>query len=405
MGNFFCSFTFKASHTFIAAVLIITSLLLTGCNEEKKTASQSLPPAIISTLEITSKSVPFGIEVPATLSGAKEVEVRAQVSGILEQRNFSEGDKITLGQSLFTLDSNTYEAEKEKSEADLNAAMVRLKQSRREVNRIKPLRERNSISQQELDNAMTNVEINLADVKSMQAKLKQAQLHLDYTKVISPITGIVGRELVSEGTYVSGPEVLLTQLTQIDPIRVRFGISEREQLKMRQDVKEGSLILPEGGHWDVTIKLFDGSLHPSIGKVNFSDIRINSNTGTSELQAITPNPKLSLRPGQFVRIILTGATRENAIVVPQRAVLDNGLGKFVYVMTKNADGIDVALPAPVEVGEWVQNIDGIDNAWVIRSGLKVGDNVIVDGVAKIFFPGMPVKLAQPSKSTNTANKA
>jgi membrane fusion protein (multidrug efflux system) len=208
---------------------------------------------------------------------------------------------------------------------------------------------------------------------------------------------------VSEGTYVSGPEVLLTQLTQIDPIRVRFGLSEREQLKMRNDAAAGSLTLPKEGKWKTKIKLFDGSLHPQIGQVNFSDIRINANTGTSELQAITPNPNFTLRPGQFVRILLEGAVRENAFVVPQRAVLDNGLGKFVYVMAKNDKGVAVALPAPVVVGEWVTEAKDIENGWIIRKGLKIGDQVIIDGMARIFFPGMPIRLAD-DQSTSTAQK-
>lgn len=374
-----------------SSVLLATAL--SGCEQAQQSAPAGMQPAAVSVMSMTTQSVPFSIELPATLSGAKEVEIRAQVSGILQTRNFSEGDKVTAGQSLFSLDAKTYAAEMAKTKADLNAARVRLEQAQREVNRIRPLREKNSISQRELDNAISSADINLADVKSMQANLEQAKLRLDYTKVISPVTGIVGRELVSEGTYVSGPEVLLTQLTQIDPIRVRFGLSEREQLQMRNDAAAGLLTLPEEGHWNTRIKLFDGSLHPQVGQVNFSDIRINSQTGTSELQAITPNPSFSLRPGQFVRIILEGAVRENAYVVPQRAVLDNGLGKFVYVMAKNDQGMTVALPAPVVVGEWVTEAEGIENGWVIREGLKTGDQVIIDGMARIFFPGMPIRLA------------
>ena len=380
-----------------ASALLVCNL--TGCEQQPQQTHAGMPAAAVSVLKMTSQSVPFSIELPATLSGAKEVEIRAQVSGILQTRNFSEGDKVTKGQSLFSLDASTYAADLERSKAELNAAKVRLEQAQREVKRIKPLRAKNAISQRELDNAISTVEIYLADVKSMQAKLAQAQLRLDYTKVSSPVTGVVGRELVSEGTYVSGPEVLLTQLTQIDPIRVRFGLSEREQLQMRKDEAAGKLTLPVEGHWKTKIKLFDGSIHPQIGQVNFSDIRINSKTGTSELQAITPNPNFTLRPGQFVRIILEGAVRENAFVVPQRAVLDNGLGKYVYVMTTNDKGITVALPAPVVVGEWVTNVKGIDNGWIIREGLKSGDQVIIDGMARIFFPGMPVRLTD-DKSIN-----
>jgi membrane fusion protein (multidrug efflux system) len=392
---------FFSSLLLLSSALLVTSL--TGCEKAQQSAPKGMKPAAVSVMNMTTQSVPFSIELPATLSGAKEVEIRAQVSGILQARNFREGDKVTAGQSLFSLDAKTYAAETAKSKADLNAARVRLKQAQREVNRIEPLRAKNSISQRELDNAISSVDISLADVKSMQANLDQAQLRLDYTKVTSPVTGIVGRELVSEGTYVSGPEVLLTQLTQIDPIRVRFGLSEREQLKMRNDAAAGSLTLPKEGKWKTKIKLFDGSLHPQIGQVNFSDIRINANTGTSELQAITPNPNFTLRPGQFVRILLEGAVRENAFVVPQRAVLDNGLGKFVYVMAKNDKGVAVALPAPVVVGEWVTEAKDIENGWIIRKGLKIGDQVIIDGMARIFFPGMPIRLAD-DQSTSTAQK-
>ncbi|KGJ91504.1 efflux RND transporter periplasmic adaptor subunit [Colwellia psychrerythraea] len=381
------------SRLFLVSSSVLLATALSGCEQAQQSAPAGMQPAAVSVMSMTTQSVPFSIELPATLSGAKEVEIRAQVSGILQTRNFSEGDKVKAGQSLFSLDAKNYAAEVAKSKADLNAAKVRLEQAQREVNRIRPLREKNSISQRELDNAISSADINLADVKSMQANLEQAKLRLDYTKVISPVTGIVGRELVSEGTYVSGPEVLLTQLTQIDPIRVRFGLSEREQLQMRNDAAAGLLTLPEEGHWNTKIKLFDGSLHPQVGQVNFSDIRINSQTGTSELQAITPNPNFSLRPGQFVRIILEGAVRENAYVVPQRAVLDNGLGKFVYVMAKNEEGVTVALPAPVVVGEWVTGAKDIENGWVIREGLKTGDQVIIDGMARIFFPGMPIRLA------------
>ncbi|MGL1958442.1 MAG: efflux RND transporter periplasmic adaptor subunit [Colwellia sp.] len=382
-----------------ALLLLAVTLVTTGCEQQTEQSVSTMPPAAVSTIKMSTRSVPFSIELPATLSGAKEVEIRAQVSGILQTRNFSEGDKVVVGQSLFSLDAKTYAAEVTKNKSDLNAATVRVEQAQREVSRLKPLRDKNSISQRELDNAISSVNIYLADAKSVQAELAQAQLRLDYTKVSSPVTGIAGRELVSEGTYVSGPEVLLTQLTQIDPIRIRFGLSEREQLKMRQDASAGLLTLPENGHWQTRIKLFDGSYHPQVGQVNFSDVRINSQTGTSELQAIVPNPNFTLRPGQFVRIILSGATRENAFVVPQRAVLDNGLGKFVYLMAKNKKGMTVALPAPVVVGEWVQenNGDTLENGWIIRSGLNVGDQVIVDGVARIFFPGMPVRLADTNQ--------
>ncbi|MGB1298140.1 MAG: efflux RND transporter periplasmic adaptor subunit [Psychrobium sp.] len=393
--------SFKSTSFAKGALVMSVIAAMAGCEQKNdQSAAGGMPPAAVAIMEMQTRSVPFSIELPATLSGAKEVEIRAQVSGILQTRNFSEGDKVTAGQSLFSLDAKTYAVEVEQSKAALNAAVTRVEQAEREVKRLKPLRAKNSVSQRELDNAISTLDISTADLKSAQARLAQAQLRLDYSKVTSPVNGIAGRELVSEGTYVSGPEVLLTQLTQIDPIRVRFGLSEREQLEMRNDAASGALTLPEAGHWKTKIKLFDGSFHPQEGEVNFSDIRINSLTGTSELQAVVPNSDFSLRPGQFVRVVLEGAVRENAYVVPQRAVLDNGLGKYVYVMAKNEQGMDVALPAPVVVGEWVQEQQGdtITNGWIIRSGLKTGDKVIVDGMARIFFPGMPVRLVDAAQA-------
>ncbi|NVK25070.1 MAG: efflux RND transporter periplasmic adaptor subunit [Gammaproteobacteria bacterium] len=390
------------SHFTTRGVLAFAILTTLAACEQKSEEQQAggMPPAFVDIMEMQPRSVPFSIELPATLSGAKEVEIRAQVSGILQTRNFSEGDKVTAGQSLFSLDDKAFIVDVKQSKAALASAQIRFEQAKREVQRLTPLRQNNSVSQRELDNANSSLEIAEADIKSAQARLDQAELRLQYSKVSSPVNGIVGRELVSEGTYVSGPEVLLTQLTQIDPIRVRFGLSEREQLKMRNDAESGELTLPKGGHWKTKLKLFDGSFHPEQGEVNFSDIRINSLTGTSELQAIVPNSDFSLRPGQFVRVILEGAVRENAFVVPQRAVLDNGLGKFVYVMAENEQGGTIALPAPVEVGEWMQEQQGDTtfNGWIIRKGLKQGDKVIVDGMARIFFPGMPVTLADNAQA-------
>ena len=234
------------------------------------------------------------------------------------------------------------------------------------------------------------VDVAKADVKTAEAVLQQTQLQLNYTEVRSPIAGVVSRELVSEGTLVSGPDVLLTNVTQLDPMFVRFSIAERDQLRLRAEAQAGQVDLPK--QWQVKVLLANGDVYNQTGIVDFSDVRINTQTGTSEMKAEIANPDALLRPGQFVRIQLEGAVRHNAIVVPQKAVLDGGTGKFVYVLADGEHGGKVAMPAPVEVGEWVK-LNG-ENGWVIKSGLKDGDVVIVEGMARIFFPGMPVQLAQ-----------
>ncbi|WP_105168187.1 efflux RND transporter periplasmic adaptor subunit [Pseudoalteromonas sp. T1lg23B] len=379
----------------VKSVLFMASalLLLTACQEENsQPASHAMPPAVVSILPVTKTNVPITIELPATLAGNKEVEIRARVSGIVESRNFEEGQKVTEGQSLFTLDLEPFQLELETAQAKLHAAEASVTQTKRERDRFETLTNERSVSKRDFDNAASSYDIALANLESAKVALNEAKLNLNYAQVKAPVSGIIGRELVSEGSYVSGPEVLLTQLTDTNTMRVRFGFSEREQLKMRQDVETGSLTLPENNEFDAQIVLQDGSIYAQTGKVNFSDVRVNRYTGTSELQAKVANPNSQLRPGQFVRVRLKGAVRHNVVLLPQRAVLDNGTGKFVYIATNNEQGALVALPAPVEVGEWVR-IEG-DNYWVIREGLSEEQPVIVEGMARIFFPGMPVQVAQ-----------
>ncbi|WP_105213563.1 efflux RND transporter periplasmic adaptor subunit [Pseudoalteromonas sp. T1lg22] len=377
-----------------ASLALTASLLLSACEQGPQQQQQAMPPAQVEVLAVTPIDAPFVISLPATVSGSKEVEIRARVSGVLESRNFSEGQKVSAGQSLFTIDLAPYQLAYEQAHAAVVAAKARLEQAQRESKRLAKLREDKSVSQRDYDNARSSVDIAEADLNASEVQLREAKLNLDYAQVKAPVNGIMGREQVSEGTYVSGPEVLLTQITALDPVRVRFGLSEREQLMMRQAQKRGELTLPADGQWQTQLKLQDGSLYEHMGTVNFTDVRINANTGTSEFQAIVANPDFSLRPGQFVQVELLGAEHKGTFAVPQKAVLDNGTGKFVYLAATNEQGATIARPAPVEVGEWYRQQKGeqIENLWIIRSGLSAGDKVIVEGMARIFFPGMPVSV-------------
>ena len=178
-------------------------------------------------------------------------------------------------------------------------------------------------------------------------------------------------------------------ISQTDPIWVAFTISENEQLRLSRAVAAGQLTVPKDNAYEVTVKLSDGSAFPRKGKINFSDTRVNPTTGTYEVRAELPNADAALKPGQFVRVVLRGAARKDAIAVPQSAVLDGPQGKFVYVAAKDKDGKDIAQPRPVVVGDWV-DANG-SNLWVVEQGLKPGDVVIVDGIAKLQ-PGGAIKL-------------
>ncbi len=342
----------------------------------------AMPPAEVSVMKVAPQPLPVSFEYVGQTAGSREVEVRARVTGILLARNFKEGAQVRKGQSLYAIDPAPFQAVVARTEADVAAADARRDQAARNAARMKPLYAERAVSQKEFDDAASGEAIAAADVKAARARLQEARLNLEYTRVESPVSGIAGRSMQSEGSLVSGPQVLLTSITQVDPIWVNFGIPDNEQARLRKEVDAGRMTLPKNGSVDVAVQLADGTEYPRTGRLNFSDVRISPNTGTQEARAELPNPEGVLRPGQFVRVILKGATRPNAVKVPQRAVLEGPQGKFVYVINDKSQ----AEARPIEAGEWA------GDAWIITSGLKAGELVILDGVMKLG-PGAPVKVA------------
>ena len=347
---------------------------------------QGFPPSEVAVITVEARSLPAPIEYTGQTAGSREVEVRARVNGILQSRNFTEGARVAKGQSLYTIDPAPFAAAVARAEADLASAEARAEQARRNAERLKPLAADKAVSQKEIDDARSADAIAAADVKAARARLTEAQLNLAYTKVEAPAAGVTSRSLRSEGTLVPGPDVLLTTITQLDPIWVNFGIPDNDQLRMQADVESGRLVLPADRNFEVTVKLADGSVYAKKGRLAFTDIRVSGQTGTSEARAELANPEGKLRPGQFVRVTLSGATRPNAVLLPQRAVMEGPQGKFVYVVDEKS----IAQARPVKVGEWA----GGD--WIVTDGLKAGERVIVDGVMKIG-PGAPVTVAEPGK--------
>ena len=348
------------------------------------------PPAEVTVASVKPEDVEVTYEYVGQTAGFREVEVRARVTGILLHENYKEGARVRQGQSLFTVDPAPYRAAANRAEADVATAEAKLAQAQRDLKRIKPVFEANAISRKEYDDSISVEQIAAAEAKAASARLAEAKLNLAYTRVESPITGVAGRALRSAGSLVSGPDILLTTVTQTDPMYVIFGIPDRDRLTIRQEVDDKRLVLPKNGEFRVDVKRADGGMYDKSGKLNFTDVRVNPQTGTSEARAVLPNPNGVLRSGEFVRVVLSGARRPNAVRVPQRAVLEGPNGKFVYVV---ADG--KAEPRPVQVGAWSG-----DN-WIITSGLAAGDQVIVDGVLKIR-PGAPVTPAAPAKDAPAA---
>jgi membrane fusion protein (multidrug efflux system) len=347
---------------------------------------------MVSTLTVQATDIPVAFEYVGQTTGSKEVEVRARVTGILGRRHFSEGNAVKSGQLLFTIDPSTFAAQAAAAEAELARAQAQRAQAEREAARLKPLAERRAVGQKEADDAQSSAELAAAAVKAAEAHLAEARLNLGYTRVAAPVSGLTSRAAKSEGSLLNANETLLTTISQLDPIWIRFYVSENEQLKLAREAAANRIVLPKGNSFDVTVKLADDSIVPRKGAINFADPRINPATGTYEMRAEFANPDGNLKPGQFVRVKLAGAYRKDAIAVPQAAVLDGPQGKFVYVPGKDKDGKDVALPRPVVVGDWT---DGDSNRWVVESGLKPGDAVIVDGIARVMFPGQPIQVVPP----------
>ena len=370
-------------------LVLLSTLLLAACGpgaDDKGgkghgAPGAGMPPAEVTVVTVAAQSLPASFEYVGQAAGSREVEVRARVTGILLARNFTEGGPVAKGQSLFTIDPAPLEAVAARVEADVAAAEARLEQARRNAVRLKPLYAEKAVSQKEYDDAVSGELIAAADVKAARARLAEAKLNLGYTKVESPAAGVASRAMRSEGSLVSGPDVLLTTVMQVDPIWVNFGIPDNEQSRILKEAEAGRLTLPK--NFQVELRLADGSVYPKTGKLSFADVRISPATGTREARAELPNPDGVLRPGQFVRVVLRGATRPKALTVPQRAVLEGPQGKFVYVVDEKG----TAQARPVEAGEWV------GDSWVILSGLKPGERVITDGVMKIG-PGAPVKIAE-----------
>jgi len=378
--------------SFVPLAAPLLSLLIAGCGQsngsEKKGGhpGMGMPPPEVAVVEVKPQSLPLQFEYPGQTAGSREAEVRARVQGIILKRNFVEGAPVKEGQSLYSIDPTAFEAAAARAEADVLAAQARYDQAKRNAARLKPLYAEKAVSQKEYDDAVSAEEIGAADVKAARARLVEAKLNLNYTRVEAPISGVASRSLRSEGSLAEGPQTLLTTVIQVNPLWVNFGIPDNEQAQLRNEVAAGRVVLPKGGNFEVTVRLADGTVYDQPGKLNFSDVRVSPTTGTREVRAELPNGQGRLRPGEFVRVILRGAVRPDALTVPQRAVLEGPQGKFVYIV----DDKGTAQPRPIEVGDWA------GDAWVVNKGVQPGDKVIVEGLMRLG-PGAPVRIADASK--------
>ncbi|PAU54312.1 efflux transporter periplasmic adaptor subunit [Pseudomonas sp. PIC25] len=366
--------------------LCALSALMTATSAQAADAQPAPPPPEVVVETAKSEAMPLVLEYSGRTAGYREVEVRAQVSGILQERTYQEGSRVQKGQVLFRIDPRTYEAALARAKGALAQEQARYRQTERDLKRIRELQKKGFASESELDNAVSNFEQSKANVEAAEAEVKSRQIDLDYTTVEAPISGITSRETRSEGSLVvaSDPNSsLLTQLTQLDPIYVNFAYPDTEAERLRQEMQTGKLTLPESGKLNVEVKFGDGSSYPMEGQVDFTDSLIDRGTGTVSARAVVPNPAQKLLPGQFVRVLVKGLTRPDTVTVPERAVSQGPRGTFVYVVDEQG----VARVRQVSTGRTA------NGRWVIESGVDAGDRVIVEGLPKVR-PDTPVKIAE-----------
>ncbi|MGQ0442321.1 MAG: efflux RND transporter periplasmic adaptor subunit [Methylophilaceae bacterium] len=363
---------------FHAVLAIITSLALAACgnSEPSAQAQQAMPAMPVSVITAEATSVPIRVEAVAQTEGAKEVEIRPRVGGILLKKLFEEGAPIKAGQAMFLIDPEPYRIALTNAQGELVHRNARLTQTSREAARLKELLATQSISQREYDNATSDSAMASADTMQAQAAVREAQLNLSYTTVTAPASGMAGRFLFSEGALVAPNASLLTTIVQTSPIWVRFSLSESE-------LKALGGSMTEQNAQKVSLILTDGSEYGESGKLNFAASQIDPAFGTQQLRAEFANANKQLLPGQFVRASVTTGTREGVFLLPQTAVLTGDQGKFVYVAEKNKAGQTVAGVRPIEEGGW----QGKD--WIVLNGLQVGEQVIVDNLIKVR-PGAEV---------------
>lgn len=368
--------------------LLMLALLLQACGKGDDAAAQAHGPGAmpVTMLTVTPSSMPISAEVVAQTEGAKEVEIRARVGGILLKRLYEEGATVKAGQALFQIDPEPYRIALTQARAQLAAQQARVDQTTREEARLKGLLETQAVSQREYDNASSDHALAKATLQQMQASVREAELNLSYTLVTAPVGGVSGRFQFSEGALIAANTSLLTTVVQVSPIWVRFSFSDNELAKLGGRLNNNNVR-------EVTLTLPDGSAYAQTGKLNFAASQIDPVLGTQQLRATFDNTDQKLLPGQFVRARVTTGQRDGVFLVPQVAVQTGDQGKFVYVVNEAGE----ATPRPVVVGDWV----GKD--WAILDGLKEGEQVIVDNLIKIR-PGakvmdvskMPPPAAQPA---------
>lgn len=400
------------------ALSLAAAALLAACNRQGTAAPAAAsgpgvaggapPPPEVGVVTVTPRAVGLVTELPGRLESSRVAQVRARTAGIVLKRLFTEGSAVRAGQPLFQIDASTQRSSVASAEATVARAEAGLAQATAQAERYRPLVEANAISRQEYVNAVAAQKTAAADVAAARAALQSGRITLGYASVTAPISGRIGRALVTEGALVGqGEATPLAVIQQIDPMYVNFTQSTTELLRLRRAVESGAYRRAggDGDAAEVRIVLEDGSEYAQRGKLLFSDLTVDPSSGQITLRASVPNQRGLLLPGMYVRVRLEQAETPSGLALPQQAVQRGTSGDSVLVVA--ADG--TFAPRPVKVGA------AQGGEWLIQDGLKAGETVIVDGFQKLrgaktvkpvpWAPPAPARASAPVAAASTAAAA
>ncbi len=366
---------------FICFLLILTFVCC------QKTVKPPKPPASVSAIRVAAKTIPADFEYIGVGESSHIVQIRARVEGYLESIDYKEGALVKKGDLMFVLDQRPFIADVEKAQGTVERMKALLWNAEQTKARMVPLYLENAVSQRDLDNAVAEEWSAKGNLDSAEAELYHAQLNLGFASITAPVTGLASQAKYREGALIApGEENLLTTMYVVDPIWINFSVSDQDLLAARFAVQKKQLEWPKDMNFKIEAILSNGIVLPGEGFIDFTNPALQQSTGTLLVRAILANPNLYIYPGQFVSVVLKGATRPNAILVPQTAVVQGQNGPFVFLIQ---DG--KAVQQSVQLGDWYLDY------WIILDGLKVGDLVIAEGVNKIRN-GSPVNIQQMAPS-------
>jgi membrane fusion protein (multidrug efflux system) len=378
----------RSAGVLCAALLIFIS----GC--DKKTPPPAPPPAQVGFITIKPQPVSWTTQLPGRTVAEMTADVRPQVSGLILKRLFTEGDEVTAGQQLYQIDPATYQASYDTALATLAYDQAALTTARIKAQRYKPLAAAQAISKQDYDDAAASAAEAVANVASARAGVEQAQINLNYTKVLSPISGHIGASSVTPGALVTASQAtVLATVTQLDPIYVDVEEPSTMRLQLQQGFVNGNLKKDASGDVPVRLQLEDGSMYNLTGALQFTEVTVDESTGTVLLRATFANPDHFLLPGMYVHAVLSQGVHQNGIVVPQQAVSRNTHGDATVLLVG---------PGNKVVLQVIQTGAAVDNQWVVTGGLQAGDRVIVDGLTGLD-PGATVTPAAEAAPAITAS--